>query len=227
MKVSVAEHQIFLNYPFDDAFEPLAHAMHFAVVASNLIPICAKDLTSPDRPRLELLVSTILNCQYSLHDFSMLKGQGERNFARLNMSLEMGMALFHALQTQRGSHRCAFFVATAHDYQIAASDLAGLDPVSYDGDELALVAGVYEWIRDVACNPITTGRPTNEIKQRYDDFKLRTKSVVGSGKDERLTHNESQELMFQVCSEHKLWDWRDNKAGQTAFPQVPLSFRTP
>jgi len=61
--------QVFLNYPFDDEYEPLANAMHFAVVAAGFIPVCAKDLSAPDRPRLEMLVDSIIHCRYSLHDF--------------------------------------------------------------------------------------------------------------------------------------------------------------
>src|ERR1051325_9352266 len=148
MRPTLGEHQVFLNYPFSDAFEPFANAMHFGIVAAGLIPVCARDLTSPDRPRLEILVKAITDCHYSIHDFSKLKGEGDKNLARLNMTLEMGMALFHALQTQRTFHRCAFFVSTAHEYQVAASDLAGLDPLIYQDDEISLAAGVYEWLRD-------------------------------------------------------------------------------
>ena len=225
MRFNSTEHQVFLNYPFDDAFDCFANALHFAVIASGLIPVCAKDLSSPDRPRFEMLVDTIINCRHSIHDFSRLKGEGEQNFARLNMPLEMGMALFHAIQTQRTLHRCAFFVAEPHEYQMAASDLAGLDPVLYDGDEFSLVGGVYEWLRDVIRNPLTTPLPTTNIKERYKDFKNEKDKIAGSGKNGKLSHNESQELMFQVCSKYKLWDWRENKAGQMAFPQVPLSWK--
>src|SRR5258708_5085657 len=117
--------QVFLNHPFDREFAPLADAMNFAVVAGGMLPLCAYDLTTPDRPRLELLVDAIRNCHYSAHDFSRSTGGGTSNFARMNMPIEMGMALFHALHTQRHEHRCAFFVPTAHDYQAFASDLAG------------------------------------------------------------------------------------------------------
>ena len=41
--------QVFLNYPFDDAFLRLADALSFAVVAGGLLPVCAYDLTAPDR----------------------------------------------------------------------------------------------------------------------------------------------------------------------------------
>src|ERR1044071_5267760 len=94
--ISFEEGQVFLNYPFDEEFRMFAHAMHFAVVAAGLIPVCAYDLTTPDRPRLDILIDAITHSRYSIHDFSRLRGEGEQNFARLNMPLEMGMALFHA-----------------------------------------------------------------------------------------------------------------------------------
>jgi hypothetical protein len=120
--------QVFLNFPFDRGFAALADAMSFAVVASGLLPVCALDLTTPDTPRLEMLVEAIQHCHYSVHDFSRSEGEGPRNFARMNMPIEMGMALFHALHTQRREHRCLFFVPTQHDYKVFASDLSGLDP---------------------------------------------------------------------------------------------------
>jgi hypothetical protein len=62
--------QVVLNYPFDAGFRSLANAMHFAVVAGGLIPVCAKDLSIPDRPRLETLIEAITRGDDSAHDFS-------------------------------------------------------------------------------------------------------------------------------------------------------------
>src|SRR3954466_15261665 len=109
-----ANFQVFLNFPFDQEFAPLADAMNFAVVAAGLLPVCAYDLTAPDRPRLEMLVEAICQCSYSIHDLSRPYGEGDANFARMNMPVEMGMALFHALQSHRREHRCLFFVSTAN-----------------------------------------------------------------------------------------------------------------
>jgi hypothetical protein len=36
---SFAKYQVFLNYPFDEEFEPLANAIHFSVIAAGLIPV--------------------------------------------------------------------------------------------------------------------------------------------------------------------------------------------
>ena len=67
--------QVFLNYPFDEEFSALADAMSFAVVAGGLLPVCAYDLTTPDRPRLETLVEAIRCCHNPAHDFSRSKAR--------------------------------------------------------------------------------------------------------------------------------------------------------
>lgn len=216
--------QVFLNYPFDRGFERFANAMHFGVVAAGLIPVCSCDLSVPDRPRLDMLVDTITNCHYSAHDFSRFTGEGPDNFARFNMPIEMGMALFHALQTQRVGHRCAFFVSTKHDYLSFASDLAGLDPKHYDSDELKLVVSVYDWLRDVA-RPLATELPTVRVKEKYEYFRESVERLDGNGIDGEASHNETQELMFQICSECKWWEWRGNRLGTLEFPPLPLSWK--
>ena len=193
----------------------------FAVISAGLLPVCAHDLTAPDRPRLEMLVHAITNCQYSAHDFSRFRGEGERNFARFNMPVEMGMALFHALHTHRVEHRCAFFVSSPHDYQAFVSDLAGLDPLNYrDPEELLL--RTYEWLRDVV-NAAFIPTASADIRDLFITYCERVKTIRGSGADGRASHQESQELMFQVCSDAGLWDWRKTAAGRVAFPQVPLA----
>jgi hypothetical protein len=77
------------------------------------------------------------------------KGEGPHNLARMNMPLEMGMALFHALHTQHRQHRCLFFVPTAHEYKEFASDLAGLDPRIHNSDSHQILRDMYEWLRGV------------------------------------------------------------------------------
>lgn len=219
------EGQVFLNYPFDGAFTTFAQAMHFAIVAAGLIPVCAYDLTTPDRPRLDILVEGITRSRYSVHDFSRLRGEGEQNFARLNMPIEMGMALFHALQTQRTAHRCGFFIPALHEFRIAASDLGGLDPIYYENDVLTYVARVYEWLRDRVRSPLVQRNPTIAIRDRFQHFLSQMERVEGSERDGRLSHDEAQELMFMVCAESGWWDWRENRLGKIEFPTVPLLWR--
>ena len=220
-----SRYQVFLNYPFDGAFAPLEDALHFPIVAANLLPLCAKDLTSPDRPRLDMLVNAISNCHYSLHELSRSKGEGSENFARMNMPIETGMAMFHALHTQRRDHRCAFFVPEPHDYQRFASDLAGLDPKCHNNDESALVNAVYEWLRDVVPSTIFNSQPPKTVVDRYFVYKDRLVKINGSGKNGYPSHEERRELMYQVCEEVNWWDWRAATFGREEFPSVPILWK--
>ena len=220
---SYRNYQVFLNFPFDEKFSQLADAMNFAVVARGLLPVSAFDLTTPDRPRLDMLVEAIQYCGYSAHDFSRSVGEGEHNFARMNMPLEMGMALFYAL-TQRREHRCLFFVATPHDYKAFASDLSGLDPKVHNNDDRCIIRELYEWLRSVVTEKLFSPQATADVLDLYEVFKARKDKVRGAGIEGRPSQEEVREVMYQVCQEVGWWDWRGNRMGQDEFPIVPLAF---
>lgn len=217
--------QVFLNYPFDRDFEALADAMTFAVVAAGLLPVCAYDLTAPDKPRLKMLVEAISNCQYSAHDLSRAHGEGPGNLARMNMPVEMGMALFHALNTQRSEHRCLFFVSEPHDYKAFASDLAGLDPRVHNADPMRILADMYEWLRGIVPPQLFNSRPTVEISDKFSEFKKRIVNVRGSGEHDRPSHEETRETMYQLCGEIGWWDWRGSRMAKDEFPTVPIALK--
>jgi hypothetical protein len=219
-----ANFQVFLNFPFDEEFSANADAMSFAVVAGGLLPVCAYDLTTPDRPRLDMLVEAIRCCRYSAHDFSRSEGEGLQNFARMNMPIEMGMALFHALHTQRREHRCLFFVSTAHDYKVFSSDLAGLDPKVHNNEDKKILADMYEWLRGVVPSALFNSQPTIDVLDKFLAFKTRMCTVKGAGSLGRPSHEETREVMYQVCAEAGWWDWRENRMGKDEFPLVPLAF---
>jgi len=219
-----AKYQVFLNYPFDATFEPLALAMHFGVVAGGLLPVCAMDLSTPDKLRLEMLAEAIGKCDYSAHDFSRFTGEGEKNWARFNMPLELGMAISRALMIGEG-HHFAFFVSTPYDYRAFASDLSGLDPKCHNNDEGLMVAGIYEWLRSVVPQMLFNSQPTAHVQEKYDHFRRRLCLLEGSGTGGKPSHDEAQELMYQICSECGWWDWRANKSGKAEFPVLPLSWR--
>ena len=197
--------------------------MSFAVVAGGLLPVCAHDLTAPDRPRLEMLVEAIRCCRYSAHDFSRSQGGGQDNFARMNMPLEMGMALFHALYTQRHEHRCLFFVPTPQDYMTFAPDLAGLDPGVHNNDDTRILTEMYDWLRGVVPPTLFNSQPSVEVLDKFALFKTRKGKVKGAGKAGRLSHDETREVMYQLCAELGWWDWRENRMGKDEFPPVPLA----
>lgn len=218
-----SDYEVFLNHPYDVAFRPYADAIAFAVVASPLIPVAASDLSRPDQPRLQTIVAAIGTCKYSIHDLSRSAGEGDANLARMNMPLEMGMALFHALHTQYRDHSCAFLVPTAHHYMRFASDLAGLDPIVYGEDEPTLVGEIFDWLRDIVPNPFRSDEPTSTIIEGYAEYREHCTRYIGSDVAGALTNAEAREVMYKTASERGWWDWRSYKAGALDFPVLPLS----
>ncbi|MGI9002679.1 MAG: hypothetical protein ACR2GH_13585 [Pseudonocardia sp.] len=186
------EAQVFLNHPFDNDFVVYEEALTFGVVAAGLLPISARDLTTPDRARLDILVDAIGNCQYSAHDLSRCRGEGPDNLSRMNMPVEMGMALFHALSSQRSSHRCMFFVSEPHGYQRFASDLAGLDAFVYHEDPERVLSATYDWLRGVVPAGRMSSQPTVEVVEAYRTFVVDRELVVGAGSDGSPSHAEAQ-----------------------------------
>lgn len=216
--------QVFLNHPFDADFAPLADAMTFAVVAAGLLPVSALDLTVPDKPRLSILVDAIRNCRYSVHDLSRCTGEGGGNFSRMNMPIEMGMAMFYALDTQQTEHRCAFTVPTPHDYQTFASDLAGFDPICHNNNEEQLVTQVYEWLRAVVPTALFNSQPTVLVVEKYLLVRNQLPRLNGSGLNGGPSHDETREVMYLACAECQWWDWREHRLGKEEFPVTPLDW---
>lgn len=142
------------------------------------------------------------------------------------MPIETGMAMLHALHSQRRDHRCAFFVGTPHDYQRFASDLAGLDPKCHNNDEEILLVLVYEWLRDVVPSTIFNLQATKSIVDRYHVYRSRATDINGSGGNDAASHDEKRELMYQVCQEVGWWDWRNAAFGRAEFPVVPLLWKS-
>ena len=141
------------------------------------------------------------------------------------MPVEMGMAMFHALDTQRHEHRCAFFVPTPHDYHAFASDLSGLDPLCHQNNDNRLVGQMYEWLRGVVPSGLFNSIPTVDVAAQYSHFKEDLQRVNGSAHGGTPSHEERRELMYQICSNANWWDWRETRMGKDEFPEIPLSWR--
>ena len=93
-------------------------------------------------------------------------------------------------------------------------------------NHIHLVVAVYEWLRSVVPSASFNSVPSIDVSQKYDIFYDRLGNIRGSGQNGKPTHDETRELMYQICSESRWWDWRNIKAGLPAFPpQIPLAWK--
>jgi hypothetical protein len=75
--------RVFLNYPFDDDFYQNSVALHFAVTAANLIPVCARDIGTPDQLRLAMLAELVSDCDLDGLNAARVRRRSRRRTRRL------------------------------------------------------------------------------------------------------------------------------------------------
>jgi hypothetical protein len=142
------EHSVFVNCPYDQEFRPLFDAIVFSAICCGFIPRCAIESGSASLSRMDRIVHAIRASKYSIHDLSRCRGEGETNFARFNMPLELGMAMAERFGDHQGTdgHDWLLLVPKGHTYTRFASDLAGYDPSEYDGSVQTIVPVVMAWL---------------------------------------------------------------------------------
>lgn len=150
---------VFINCPFDSEFEPLFQAIIFSVVSCDFTPRSALETGTVSEPRMDRITRSIFSSKYSIHDLSRCKGEGNEQLARFNMPLELGIAMARRYETRnsKDQHDWLLLVPDGHVYLKVISDLAGFDPMKYDGSVDTIIQRVISWL---ATRPDTTPPPT-------------------------------------------------------------------
>src|SRR5262245_65623502 len=86
---------VFVNAPFDPAYDPLLEAMVFMIHAAGFRARCALEENDSGDIRLDKLVRLIDESPRSIHDLSrtMPVGQKTSELTRFNMPLELGLCM--------------------------------------------------------------------------------------------------------------------------------------
>src|SRR5947209_485243 len=153
---------VFINCPYDAEFEPTFDAILFATACCGFMPRSALESGTVAESRMERIVQAIFSSKYSIHDLSRCRGEGGELLARFNMPLELGIAMARRYMApkQTASHDWLLLVPEGHLYLKFVSDLAGFDPIRYDGSLESVVPGVMAWL---ATRPGAFETPTPEM----------------------------------------------------------------
>ena len=175
---------VFINCPFDREFEPILDAIMVTIACCGFSPRSARESERISTPRIERMKGALFSSKYSIHDFTRCRGEGNEGFARFNMPLEFGMAMAlrlieEVLQVREDErHDWLLLVPGGHQYKKFVSDLAGYDPVEYDGTEVMAVRAVMEWLlsrREIPDQKKTLYPST--ILYRLNEFKQAKKNL--------------------------------------------------
>jgi hypothetical protein len=120
---------IFINCPFDVEFEPLFHAIVFAVIQCGYTVRCALEADDTGATRIDRIYRLIEECRFGVHDISRIEHDTVNNLPRFNMPFELGLFLGarrFGVRPQRAKH-CLVLEAERYRYQKYLSDIAGQD----------------------------------------------------------------------------------------------------
>jgi hypothetical protein len=116
----------------------------------------------------------MFNSRYSIHDLSRCTGEGDENFVRFNMPLELGIAMARRFAGPAPEHDWLVLVPKGHAYLRFISDLAAYDPATHDGSVESVTVAVIAWLatREEAVPPITpknvlAALPKFQAKKRH------------------------------------------------------------
>jgi hypothetical protein len=160
---------VFINCPFDDAFEPIFRALLFAIHACGFRPRSAKELDDAGQARLDKLYAIIGECRYGIHDLSRTESDPINHLPRFNMPLELGIFLGAKRYGGKAQKEKRLLVLDVEQYryQRFISDLAGMDIHAHGGDARRAVAETRDWLANVSRRKLTSGP---QLIRTYDRF---------------------------------------------------------
>ncbi len=163
------DRSVFINCPFDEAYEPILQAVAFCVVFMGFHPRLAPEEADNAKPRLKRILKLIKGSKYGIHDLSRSRPDPGTEFARLNMPFELGLD-FACRAFARG--RCAskailVLEHDSHDSKRALSDISGWDVSAHGSEYQKAVREVRRWLvaKAGACRV-----GPSKILSRYEDF---------------------------------------------------------
>lgn len=169
MSDSAFERAVFINCPFDAAYEPILQALLFCVTYIGLTPRIATERADSGETRLDKIRELIESSKYSIHDLSRCQSERAGEHYRLNMPFELGLdyGCRRYFGNGREGKRTLVLEEEPYRYQAALSDIAGWDIMEHRGDYQRAVRHVRNWLVDSASLKAPGAK---QILDAYTDF---------------------------------------------------------
>ncbi len=171
-----ADH-VFVNCPFDDAYEPIFNAVVFAVLDCGFVARSALEIADSSEVRIDKICRIIAGSKLAIHDLCRTELDPHTELTRFNMPLELGLFL-GAKKFGAGFHHeksCLILDREPYRYQKFISDIAGQDIRAHEGKAELAVGLIREWL--VSSSKRKTIPGGSAIWRRYLGFQDRLRSM--------------------------------------------------
>ena len=148
MRRSNYNDNVFINCPFDKQYEPIFHAIIFAIFDCGFVPRCTLEEDDASQIRIEKIYSIINACRYSIHDISRTELDSKNNLPRFNMPLELGLFLSAKKFGNRKHNKksCLILDKKTYRYQKFISDISGQDIGAHNNATKNAIRIVRDWL---------------------------------------------------------------------------------
>ena len=193
---------VFVNCPFDDAYQSIFRAIVFAVFDCGFVARCALEIDDSSQVRIDKIARIIAESKFGIHDISRTELDGKTGLPRFNMPLELGMFL-GAKRFGRDRQRtkaCLILDMEPYRYQAFISDIAGQDIRPHGNEPGEAIKLVRNWLRDSSKRKTIPGG--KEISRRYELFRKQLLEMCGELKieEDELTFNDYTNLVSEWLS---------------------------
>ena len=191
---------MFINCPFDAAYQPMFDAIVFAVHRCGFLARCAREDGNSDTVRIDKIVQMIAKCELGIHNLSRVDTEGQ--LPRFNMPFELG--LFIGAQRYRPEDQRPLggliLESEPYQHQRFLSDLAGNDFEAHYGNPDEAVSAVRKFL--VGHSPVRVPG-SRQILQDHEFFRKIMLPVLLEGHQqdvESLTFCEFRDYVQEVVN---------------------------
>lgn len=138
---------VFINFPFDAAYQPIIRALVFGIYRCGFLPVTALVEDNALDNRLAKIEKLIGSCKYGVHDISRIE-TNPNGMPRFNMPFELGLffgARRFGNKVQREKN-ALIFDSERNRYQQFISDLSGVDIKAHQNSPAAAIRNLAEWL---------------------------------------------------------------------------------
>lgn len=195
--MAAANRDVFINCPFDSAYQTFFRAIVFVVIRSGFRARCALEADDASENRYAKICKIIRDCRYGIHDISRTELDSRTGLPRFNMPLELGIFLGakqFGISIQKAK-RCIVFDREKYRYQKYISDISGQDIHSHQAKLELLIEEVASWLRDQSRDPkVPGGRKMATEFAAFQEEMLKI-CAARSWEPEELTFGDYAELV--------------------------------
>lgn len=175
MLASNYDSSVFINCPFDEAYQRLFEAIVFCVHDCGFSVRSALEVDDSAQVRIDKIYQIIAGCKFGIHDLSRTEPNPETGLPRFNMPLELGIFLGARKfgQAAQREKRVLVLDREAFRYLTFISDIRGQDIKAHNGDERTVITLVRNWLRNALTGTGVSIPSGSIIFERYEAFQAK------------------------------------------------------